>query len=309
MTRLVSAPAVRQRGVILIVLMIVFVLASTSAILVIFDNNILTRQRDSNVMLAMRDAKDALIAYAVLHGDYYSATDGAPGRLICPDTNGDGIEDSPCPGNSLGRLPVSIILPSAAVFSFSNFNSGIDEQFWYTLSDDFKRSPTGILNTTSNGNLSLDGQGGIAAILIAPGGATGVQLRGNNTSANYLEADNVAGPTYVSSDALDPENFNDRVLTITTSEILSPVSARVAEAMKLELNVFHVLNGIYPLDQAEFITAMGAAPAWIGANTWVLNTLYTQVTADSATLAFSNCNIVYTLNVGVPGISKAGVRC
>lgn len=308
------APIRRQRGVILLAFFIVLFLAAAGAIITVLDNSTLTQQRSSETMVALRQAKEALIAYATLYADNYSATNAGPGYLPCPDTNGSNAENAPCGANSLGRLPTTIILPSGSNFSLSEFNNDIDEQFWYSVDNNFRRNPLGVLNSSTGSTITLDGQGGIAAVILAPGDITGSQARPSNASDRYLEASNTNAPTFVSSDAVDPTNFNDRVLTITTDEIMTPVTRRVADIIKRELDVFHVANSRYPTDQAEFIANIAPAEAWVAANAWLGNSNYVRVNDDQASLTFTGCaNISYTVNFAPPDspddLRRVGSQC
>jgi len=300
-----------QQGVVLLVLTMILFTAGASWLLSTLMRSQETQPRETDTARALNAAKEQLIAYAVMHGDYYPASAVGPGHLPCPDTTGTGVENTPCAANSPGRLPRSFTLPSTAVLPLSDHSSGIDQQFWYVVSTAFKRSPAGVANTTSTGSVTLNGQVGIAALLIAPGGVTGIQVRPNNSSANYLEAGNIAGPNYVSSDAVAPGNFNDRVLPITIRELMSPVTARVVEAMRVQILAFQVMNGFYPANAADFAAALAAAPAWLLNNQWNLPavTTYTVLTPTTATIQFTSCNIVYTLNYATNTITKNGARC
>ena len=298
-----------QKGVVVIVFFMVLFMAGASLFLTYVNNNVVNQQADTATMQVMREVKDALISFAVLHGDYYGAASSGPGHLPCPDTNGNSAENVPCGTNALGRLPQSITLPSGTVFALSDYNSGIDEQIWYGVADAARRAPIGAFNSATATNLTLDGQGGIAAVLIAPGEGLPNQSRGNNNNANYLEAGNAGGPAYVSNNPADQANFNDRVLAITVAEIMSPVTARVAETMKSSLDNFHTTVGNYPIDQAEFSGALGGAPAWLATNNWAGITTYTQVDANTATLVFASCNITYTLNNATGAITRTGSQC
>jgi hypothetical protein len=160
--------------------------------------------------------------------------------------------------------------------------------------------------------MTLDGQGGIAAVLIAPGSKTEAQSRPSNLSNGYLEDSNTTAPSFVSSDPLDPDNFNDRVMTITIDEIMSSVVRIVADIVKTELDGFHVMNSEYPLDQAAFEAGIAPAAPWFAANygpgTGVVT--YTRITGDSASLTFAGCdNISFQLDFAPSAITQTGSRC
>lgn len=277
------------------------------------NNTMVNQQRTDDMMRALSEAKDALIAYAVMHGDYYGAAGAGPGHLPCPDTNGNLQENTPCGLNALARLPVSITTPGGAVLQLSDYGRGIDETFWYALANEARRTPIAAFNTTTVTTLSANGQANMAAVLIAPGEALSTQMRPSNTDTNYLEAGNAGGPNFVSNNPAAPDNFNDRVLGITVQEIMSPVTARVAETIKAELDVFHTANGRYPnpaIDPAEYGNAVATAPAWFAANNWHTVSQYARIDDNSATITFTGCpNISYTLDNSAGTIARAGTGC
>lgn len=302
----------RQRGVVLLLLFIILFMVGTSLLITVVDNNVVRDQRNLDTMEALSKAKDALISYAVLHGDYYGSAGAGPGHLPCPDTNGSGNENTPCGANAFGRLPTLVTLPSGDDFILTDFGNDIDQQFWYALADGYRYIPASVLNSTTASNLSLDGQGGVAAILIAPGEAVFGQTRGNNTAANYLEANNSTSPSFITIDTVSPANFDDRVLAITQSEIMSLATVRVAAAIKTELDSFHLANGNYPVDQTEFDGINWAAgPAWLSNNNWLNVTVstYLPISADSVSLTFTGCAIAYSIDSGVATMARSAAQC
>lgn len=298
----------RQRGVVLLVLFMILFMAGASVFLTLMNNNVVRQQQNSDVMSALSAARDVLISYAALHGDYYGDAGAGPGHLPCPDTNSDGQENAPCNAVLLSRLPQAISTAFGNELPLGNFESEVDQQFWYAVSPAFRRSPAGVVNTSVNGALTLDGRSGYAAVIIAPGEALASQSRPGNNAANYLEAGNTAMPDFVSLNPADPDNFNDRVLGITATQIHSLISATVVEKIKQTLDAYHGLNGQYPID-ADFAAAMATAPAWFAANNWGTVTSYTRLSNDSAQISFANCAIVYTLTEAMANIARTGTQC
>lgn len=306
-------PMRRQQGVVILALFLLLFIAGVGALISVLDSNAIAQRRNNDTVFALREAKEALIAYAVLHSDYYAAT--GPGYLPCPDSSGNGSENVNCGLDSLGRLPTLITLPSGSNFQFSSYNSNIDEQFWYSVSNTFRRGALGILNSSVASTLTLDAQNRIAAVLIAPGPATGNQARPSNTSTRYLEDSNGTAPSFVSGDSVSPELFNDYVLAISIDEIMMPITRKVADVLQEQLDAYHVLMLRYPTD-LEFgpWLLLAAVPAWFAANQWGAVTNYTQNTNDQATLIFTGCpNISYRLSyvaVDSPvSIRKIGAQC
>jgi type II secretory pathway pseudopilin PulG len=315
-----SAPGEKHQGVVVLLMFALLFVSGVTVVLTVIDNNAVAQRRAAATGAALQKAKEALIAFAVLHGDYYGAAGAGPGHLFCPDTNNNGLQNTPCAANVPGRLPRTITLPSGVIFPLSSFGANEDQQFWYGVSPAFKYSPAGVLNSSTVGALTLDGMGDIAAVIIAPGAMVAGQARVNNTISNYLEGANTTLPNLASSLPSDPDNFNDRVLVITRREINSPSTARVAERIKVILAGYHAVKGFYPPNQMQFDTAMTglvtgppvvipAMPAWYANNNWPANTVYDRLSSDIATIAFNGCGITYTLNFLVPGLSKSQPQC
>lgn len=303
----------RQRGVVLLAFFLVLFLAGVGAIITVLDNNTASIRRNTDTMVALRKAKESLLAYAVLYAENYSTPGVGPGYLPCPDTNGNGLENAPCGPDSLGRLPTSIVLPSGSTVPLSSYNNGIDEQFWYSVADNFRHNPTSILNSAATSTVTLNGQTGIAAVIIAPGPVTGTQSRPSNSSIRYLEDSNTSAPSFVSNDPLDPDNFNDRVLVITIDEIFAPIVRIVANIVKTELDIYHAANTRYPATQVEFdASIIVPTTPWYAVNYRVVPRVvtYNWITDDSASLTFTGCdNISFQLAFNPSAIVQTGSRC
>ncbi|MFM1894969.1 MAG: hypothetical protein RLZZ385_43 [Pseudomonadota bacterium] len=294
------------------VLAMILFMAGSSYIIAVLGSNDVERLREADAGQALLAAREAVIAFAVMHGDYYGAAGTGPGHLFCPDTNNNGQENTPCAGNALGRLPQSVTLPSGDVFRLSDYGVSFDQQIWYAVAPAFKRAPAGILNTSINGNLTLDGQTGIAVVLMAPGAALLGQNRSSNTAGNYLESANTTLPDFTLGSTLATDSFNDRVLAIRSSDIHTPVSSRVAERVRVALAAYHTANGAYPPSQATFTAALavaGVMPAWYAANGWPGVTTYTQINANTATVQFTGCAITYTLTSAATALARSANRC
>ncbi len=302
-----------QQGVIILLMFVILFMAGASLFITYAGNNVVAFQSNDESVSALRDAKAALIAYAVLHGEHYGAAGAGPGHLPCPDTNGNGSENTPCGNNALGRLPQSIVAPTSGdTIQLSDFNYGVDQQLWYALANPARRTPVSAFNTTTATTHTLDGQT-MVAVLISPGQALGSQSRPSNNRTNYLEGTNTAGTSFVTNNGNGPDVFNDKALGITVNDIMEPVTARVAETIKTELDTYHGVNGQYPPDNAEFLTAIATAPAWFATNSWndtAAVTTYAQLTADTASLIFTGCGgLTYTLNNATGTITRAGTGC
>ncbi|MGB9149567.1 MAG: hypothetical protein WCB36_04915 [Burkholderiales bacterium] len=199
----------RQRGIALLILLLILASGGIYALLRTLNQNSLQTERDRITSDSLAAAKQALIGYAV-GMNLQPNTALRPGDLPCPDGNNDGSAESSC-GNAsgsnqttrLGRLPwktLSLSLP--------DLRDGYGERLWYAVSNNFKLSSRhNPLNTATNGTITVrDAYGnilhnasgtnttGAIAVVIAPGPAiprNGVmQVRsgaGVNSAANYLD--------------------------------------------------------------------------------------------------------------------------
>ena len=202
---------------------------------------------------ALRDARDALIAYAATHPS-------RPGKLPCPEepaaigTDVEGRAQSSCSNSSIlvGRLPwrtLSLVNPEIA----------LGEPLWYVLSPGFQGSITNPVNSNSIGQLQLDGMVNAAvALVIAPGPPLAGQNRVVPSASNppdpsqYLDMANSAGPAYQS---MGPATtFNDAVLALTREELFRAVEARVTREARRALEEYFVAYGYYPFP-ADFADA------------------------------------------------------
>lgn len=200
-----------QQGLVLLVLVIVIVLAFASYTLSGLSVNQTQAEQLINTRMALKEAKHALIAYAV---NYPEITGRGPGFLPCPDTDDDGVANPPC---NTGGVGVVGRLPWLQINS-GDIRDGSHERLWYAVTREFANFPgTMKLNgenkgeitlRNSNGQVRVDGSdpvnnpegdplASIVAVIIAPGNALlrddgYVQNRDPlpiniNNPANYLD--------------------------------------------------------------------------------------------------------------------------
>jgi len=293
----------RQRGVVIILFFLAIFLSGATVVLSALNNRSLNLARGVETQVAMEKAKEALLAYALMYSKEYAGS--GPGRLPCVDSDNDGLAN--CTAAQLGRLPEEVILPSGARFALSDAGAASDEQLWYALTPAY-RSDAAILNSTTAGSLTLDGEGGIVAVLIAPGNVLTGQSRPSLLAVDYLEDVNAAGATFVSNSTLP--SFNDRVMPVRRAELLSMVATHVAQEIKTQLDVYHPLNSnTYPVDLAAFLAAL--TPGWLMTNNWHTSVeTYTLTTPPNiATFKFLNCAITYTINFSAGTIVRSQASC
>jgi type II secretory pathway pseudopilin PulG len=239
-------------------LLVVMLFGMAAALLVygMVDTTSLALRRDKDTAAALAQAKQALIGRAV-------SDDNRPGSLPCPDAvtdivgnvPDDGVADlfigNDCP-TYIGRLPWRTL-------GLPDLRDDAGERLWYALSNNFRDDMSaGPLNSDTQGNrtvytessaVTITGQA--VAVIFAPGAIVAGQVRDPAISAacaappgtiattlcaaNYLEATGGAnnatdaGP-YIT--AQRSGTFNDRLLVITTTELMPPVEQRVARELR-----------------------------------------------------------------------------
>jgi type II secretory pathway pseudopilin PulG len=198
---------------------------------------------------ALARASDALAAYGAL-GNAAGNHNNSPGALPCPDIDGnDGESDFSCSGH-IGRLPWKTL-------GMGPLLDGAGECLWYarspTFSNNIQTSQRGTsvdkppLNPATPGGIvevSTFGPTGarVAAVIIAPGRALSGQARsgglGNpgcrdGSIEQFIESATIDGVSYshiAGSHAITAAasgEFNDSVLTLSTSRLFASAGARV----------------------------------------------------------------------------------
>ena len=209
-------------------------------------------RREARTAAAMRDVRDALIGWSVQRTSSGALPNARPGELPCPDMNNDGYEDGSCAAGALGRVPWKTLgIPEP--------RDEAGETLWYAIAGPFRiwnMSSTAI-NSDTKGNLTVYQDSTATpvtteavAVVFAPEGALGTQNRGttaalcsttsttiarNLCAANYLETaasvnNAVTGGPFIS--AQSSSSFNDKVLVLTTADLMPMVERRVGLEVK-----------------------------------------------------------------------------
>jgi hypothetical protein len=226
-----------------------------------------TLKRESLTTEALAQARDALVAYAASRGQALGTA--RPGELPCPDTKlvTDplyGTEDATCLPGALGRVPWKTL-------GIAEPRDSAGETLWYAVAGPFRRNPpnTGIINSDTRGNVVVYGADGVTpitteavAVLFAPGPAVGSQSRSLTATAlcattgttlaqhlcaaNYLDAtanrNNATpnGPFIAGQAASSARTYNDRVLVMTSDDVMPAVETRVAQELKKLFEAYRV---------------------------------------------------------------------
>lgn len=244
-----------QKGQILLFLLLLIGLGA--AVFSGFSANSVTlaNERTDRTAQSMAMVREALIGWSIsrnpLNGTGWSSND-RPGELPCPDTGNNanpGDADGTCIAGRLGRVPWRTLgIPEP--------KDGDGETLWYTLAGPFRRSTTPTsnqINSDTKGAITVYGSttaniltNEAIAVIFAPGSTLETQQRDTTSvactttgttiprwrcAANYLETSGginnatTNGPFITGTSAA---NFNDRMLVVTTADLMPLVEKRVA---------------------------------------------------------------------------------
>lgn len=247
-----------NRGYALILFMAIIAMTALYAIVSRLDPATQAAERATATAVALKEAKDALIAYAATYRDNNSSE--VFGYLPCPDmtttasgAQGNGAAESTC-GNA-GETAVGLLPYKTLGLEQLRDEAGIC--LWYAVSGNYKNSPkTAPINWDTQGQIAIvdasgatiatpgDGSGGAAAVIIAAGipvsGQSRTSTTGNNCGvvpaeiAQYLDGNYTfttsstvtlaQGPVRDSSGSIVTNN--DRMIWVSPKDIFDKVIAR-----------------------------------------------------------------------------------
>ncbi|MBI2294901.1 MAG: hypothetical protein HYU76_02395 [Betaproteobacteria bacterium] len=235
----------------------------------------LNQQQDVKTRLAMTLARDALIGWSVARTTTGALPNARPGELPCPDNNNDGFEDGSCVAGAIGRVPWKTLgIPEP--------KDDAGETLWYAIAGPFRiwNLTFTAINSDTKGNVTVYADSTATpltreavAVLFAPGPAVGAQIRDataalcpttgttiarNLCAANYLETaagvnNAINNGPFIS--AQSSAGFNDRLLVITTTELMPSVEQRVGRELRGILSSYKTATaalgynagaGVYP---------------------------------------------------------------
>jgi hypothetical protein len=210
-------------------------------------------RRQARTEATLREVREALIGWSVQRTSTVTLPDARPGELPCPDINPlDGFEDGSCAAGAIGRVPWRTLgVPEP--------KDETGETLWYSIAGPFRIWNTNAnpINSDTRGNLTVY-QDSVAttltteaiAVIFAPGAPIGAQDRDASTTtlcpttgtpiprnacaANYLETTatvnnaNLGGPFIR---AQGSNSFNDKLLVVTTADLITVVEQRVAREL------------------------------------------------------------------------------
>ena len=245
-----GGPPDSQRGAALLALVLALALGSGMVSIEWLEAAARSAHAVRRTEAALAAARDALIGYAASYPDQHAGRHG-PGYLPCPDTSGNGSPNTPCRATALGRLPWRRL-------GLHDPRDGAGERLWYALDRRFRANGYKYrpLNRDTAADLVVDGRGGIAAVILAPGPALPFQDRSRDRfdPAQYLEGGNESpgDGAYVSregSPSLPNDRFNDRVDTIPRDELMAAAARRALAAAREALEEYRAApwnTGVLP---------------------------------------------------------------
>ena len=249
----------KQRGAALLVMLSVLVLGvawfGVSQLAATANFAGAARERNADTL---GRAKTALVGYVAQRAA--RGGENNPGRLPCPEAPGsaggasEGVAAGNCPLPAIGRFPwrtlgVEKLVDAAA------------EPLWYAVSPGWALVPPGTatltINSSSTGQLGVDGESNAAvALIIAPGAAFSVQAapgcaaRVQSRSAlppnvrDYLECENATSPADLQFASRGPAgSFNDQVVRVTPADVMPAIEAAIAH--RTEREIVPLLKNVY----------------------------------------------------------------
>lgn len=234
----------RQRGVVLLSLMLIVMAAASFLLLKGLNEHArnISGVNGTNTRAVLKEAKASLIGYALSYPEKHSGAKG-PGRLPCPDyhyvTGGSdniGQSDS-C---SLGSGTETGLFPFHTIDANEMFD-GSGSRLWYAVSDNHRANAGGVVNSDTEGTLSVDDLHDVVAVIIAPGAALEGQNRNTSdptelyNASHYLEAENASTGDNLFTNITN-NYVNDQMITITRAELMSVVENRVLNTVSKAMN-------------------------------------------------------------------------
>ena len=257
------APRSRQRGQAVLGLLMLLGIVLSVFIYNMVDPAQASARRQARNEVTLREARDALIGWSVQRTSSAALPNARPGELPCPDMNGDGHEDGSCVAGALGRVPWKTLgIPEP--------RDEAGETLWYSIAGPFRiwNMNSNVINSDTSGNLTVYQNSAATALTteavaiifsagaslgtqkrdgaVAPCSTTGTSIARNLCAANYLETaatvnNAVIGGPFITA---QPSNtFNDKLLVVTTTDLITVVEQRVARELLALLEAYSTAPG------------------------------------------------------------------
>jgi hypothetical protein len=238
-------------------------------------------RREARTEAAMTEVRDALIGWSVARTSPTDGVNARPGELPCPDINPlDGFEDGNCAAGAIGRVPWRTLgIPEP--------KDEFGETLWYTIAGPFRiwNTNPNPINSDTKGNLTVYQHSTAAvrtteavAIIFASGAPLGAQNRDatvvlcsttgtsiarNLCAANYLETAATVNNATIGGPFINAQSFgtfNDKLLVITTADLMPPVEMRVGREVRTALQSYKNLSACACYPWADTSDGVSDAP-------------------------------------------------
>ena len=221
----------KSDGVVLIALLTMLVVVFTTLMISTLSVDKLRAKRITQNSAILNSAEESLLGYALAQIP--------PGTLPCPDTTGDGLENS-SPGGCLSQR---------GLFPYRTLNASqqIDRSgaaLWYAVELGYVANDIGERNPSRSTSLSLDGDL-VAAVILAPGKAIEGQARVPLNVSDFLEGDNADVNLSVYTRPQSSQE-NDQVLGLDIDNYWSLMSTTALETSEQLLSAYKVACLEYP---------------------------------------------------------------
>jgi hypothetical protein len=248
----------RQHGQALLGLLVLLGMALSVFVYNMIDPAGASARRQVRTEVAMREARDALIGWSAHRTSSGALPNARPGELPCPDSNNDGFEDGNCGAGAIGRVPWRTLgIPEP--------KDETGETLWYAIAGPFRiwNVNANPINSDTRGDLTVyqDSTATVVtteavAVIISPAAALGAQNRSctvgvNCTAAgqcttvpasltpkcnpaNYLETTSGINNATADAQFIAAQTsgvFNDKLLVVTTADLITVVEQRVAREL------------------------------------------------------------------------------
>jgi hypothetical protein len=245
----------RQRGQALLGLLVLLGIAGSVFVYNLIDPAQASARHEARTEVTLREVRDALIGWSAQRTPTVALPNARPGELPCPDINPlDGFEDGNCAAGALGRVPWKTLgIPEP--------KDEAGETLWYAIAGPFRiwNTNPNPINSDTKGNLTvyenssvtsltteavatifaagapLGTQNRDATVVVCP--TTGTSIARNLCAANYLETAATVNNATIGGPFISAQSsgtFNDRLLVVTTADLMPVVEHRVGlEVRKL----------------------------------------------------------------------------
>lgn len=230
-----------QQGAVLIILVVLMVLALSTALLTGLSTTKTKLSQSEKTLNRLAEAKSALIAYARLSDPDKTPTGLQQRYLPCPDTDGDGLEETPCGTNAAtGWLPWQTL-------GIPPYKDASGYCFRYYVAGAYKQGASSppLISTLPPAEFTLRDpdqlvSSDVIAIIFAPNDIVAVQRRSKspgittecgstaataqiNRNQNLLDSiagvNNASAPDFIIAPEGSSDTFNDTANWILSAEL------------------------------------------------------------------------------------------